>query len=516
MNEHVLRALNRGAVAILLLLLPIEAGPGAAAPEGQIRWAAPFSISPTLFDPAEYQGSITSMMTFYALHDALLKPMRGDAMAPGLAESWGVTRDGLAYDFVLRKNVTFHNGDVMTAEDVKFSVERYRGTGAKLLKEKIAGVEVIDPRRVRIRLKEPWPDFMTFFGTPATGAGWIIPKRYLERVGDEGFKRAPIGAGPYRFVSFTPGVELVLEAHDRFWRKEPSVKRLVFRGVPDESTRLAMLKRGEVDIAYNIRGPLAEEVQRTPGLKLTHALLAATFWVDFTNGQWDSRSPWHDRRVRLAVALAIDRSGINQAETLGFSRPASSIIPIGFGFAWPAPAIAYDPARAKTLLAEAGYPNGFEAGDYVCEMPFASVGEAVVNYLGAVGIRSRLRSLERAAFGTYARQKTATHLLQGQSSSFGNAVTRIERHMVSGGDLAFGSYAEMDELFRQQAKEASRAKREALLHRIQRLAYEHVMFAPIWQAAQLNGVRAGIEQPGIGLIDYLPYSSPYEDLRVRP
>jgi ABC-type transport system substrate-binding protein len=101
-------------------------------------------------------------------------------------------------------------------------------------------------------------------------------------------------------------------------------------------------------------------------------------------------------------------------------------------------------------------------------------------------------------------------------SSFGNAVTRIERHMVSGGDLAFGSYAEIDNLFHQQAKEPARAKREALLQAIQRLAYERVMFAPIWQVAQLNGVRARIGQPAIGLIDYLPYSSPYEDVQLRP
>ena len=217
-----------------------------------------------------------------------------------------------------------------------------------------------------------------------------------------------------------------------------------------------------------------------------------------------------------SLQLAIDRQAINQAETLGFSRLSGSIIPVGFEFAWRAPVIPYDLAQAKRLLSEAGYPNGFDAGDYVCEIPFASVGEAVIGYLRAVGIRSRLRPLERAAFGNYARTKNMTHPLQGQSSSFGNAVTRIERHMVSGGDLAFGSYPEIDEAFRHQAQESDRAKREALIHTIQRLAYERVMFAPIWQVAQLNGVRAHIDQPGIGLIEYLPYSSPYEDLRVKP
>ena len=105
------------------------------------------------------------------------------------------------------------------------------------------------------------PSAMTFYGTPATGAGWIVPRK----VGEDGFKKAPIGAGPYRFVSFTPGVELVVEAFDGYWRKTPSVKRLVFKSVPDITTRLAMLKRGEADIAYGVNGEIGEEVRRTPG-----------------------------------------------------------------------------------------------------------------------------------------------------------------------------------------------------------------------------------------------------------
>ena len=254
MNRLSGRARIAYAVA-LMLLVPAGAEP---APEGQMTWAVPFSITPALFDPADYQGSITSMMTFYALHDALLKPMPGRASAPALVESWSVSRDGQNYEFLLRKNATFHNGDPVTAADVKFSLERYRGTVAKRLKDKVAAVEVLDSHRVRVRLKETWPDFMAFLGTPAAGAGWVLPKGYLQRVGDEGFKKAPVGAGPYRFVSFTPGVELVLEAYEGYWRKAPTIGRLVFRSVPDESTRLTMLKRGEVDIAYNVRGLLAE------------------------------------------------------------------------------------------------------------------------------------------------------------------------------------------------------------------------------------------------------------------
>src|SRR6185295_7350289 len=117
-----------------------------------------------------------------ALHDAMVKPMPGNAMAPSLAESWAVSKDGLSYEFVLRKGVVFHNGDPLTAEDVKFTFERYRGAAAKLLKERVAAVDIVDAHRVRFRLKEPWPDFLSFYTSPATGAGWIVPKKYVEKV----------------------------------------------------------------------------------------------------------------------------------------------------------------------------------------------------------------------------------------------------------------------------------------------------------------------------------------------
>src|SRR5260370_28543464 len=138
--------------------------------------------------------------------------MPGGPKAPSVAESWTQSKDGLTYEFVIRKGVRFHNGDPVTAADVKFSFERYKGAGAKLLKDRVREVIVVDAGRVSFQLKEPWPDFMTFYGTTATRAGWIVPKAYVAKVGEDGFKRAPIGAGPYKFVSFSPGVELVMAA----------------------------------------------------------------------------------------------------------------------------------------------------------------------------------------------------------------------------------------------------------------------------------------------------------------
>jgi peptide/nickel transport system substrate-binding protein len=303
-------------VAGLTALTPFTSS---AAPEGTITWGVHISIAPTFFDPAEAPGIITPFMILYALHDALVKPMPGNAMAPSLAESWTASKDGLIYEFVLRKGVRFHNGEPVTAEDVKFSFARYKGAGAKTLKERVASVDAVDPQRVRFRLKQPWPDFMTFFGTPATGAAWIVPKKYVEQVGVDGFKKAPVGAGPYKLVAFKPGVELVLEAYEGYWRKTPHVKTVTLRVIHEESTRLAALKLGEVDIAYSITGPLAEELKRTPALTLVPTYIPFTAWLN-PSDQWDAKSPWHDVRVRRAANLAIDRDGINQAAYLGWPR----------------------------------------------------------------------------------------------------------------------------------------------------------------------------------------------------
>ena len=504
-----------GLLVMLLVLLMSLAGaaPAAAAPEGQLTWAVHVSLAPTWFDPAETSGIITPYIVLYALHDSMVKAMPGNPMAPSLAESWTVSPEGLVYEFVLRKNARFHNGDPVTADDVKFSFERYRGAAYKTLKDAVAGIDVPDASRVRFRLKRAWPDFMTFYAG-ATGASWIVPKKYVERVGDEGFKKAPIGAGPYKFAAFSPGVELVLEAFDQYWRKAPNVKRLVLKAVPDEATRLAALKRGEVDIAYAVRGALAEELRRTPGLTLKPNVGQATFWIYFAD-QWDPKSPWHDRRVRLAANYAIDRPTMNQAEALGFAKINWSIIPSSFEYYWQSPGYGYDPRRARQLLAEAGYPNGFDAGDYFVDAAIANVGEPVVNYLHGVGIRAKLRPIERAAFFKGYAEKKYKNLIQGGSGAFGNAATRIEAFVASSGTYAYGGYADIDGLFLEQAAETDPKRREATLHRIQQLIHETAMIAPIWLNAGLNGVGSRVEESGIGLIAGYAFCAPYEDLKLK-
>ena len=485
----------------------------AAAPQGQLTWGIHVSLAPTWFDPADTQGIITPFMVLYALQDALVKPMPGQALAPSLAESFTAAEDGLSYEFVLRNGAKFHNGDPVTAEDVKFSFQRYRGASHDLLSSRVAEVETPDARHVRFKLKEPWPDFLTFYGI-ATGAGWIVPKKYVEKVGDDGYKKAPVGAGPYKFVSFTPGVELVMEAFEGYWRKTPSVKRLVFRVVGEESTRLAALKRGEIDIAYSIRGELAEEVQHTQGLTLKPVYPPAPFWLSLVD-QWDAKSPWHDERVRKAASLAIDRKGINQALTLGYSKLTGSVIPDSFDYYWPPPAPEYDANKAKQLLAQAGHPNGFDGGEYYCDSSYSNIAEAVINNFGEVGIRMQLVPVERAGFLKGAAEKTYKNVIQLGSGAFGNAATRLEAFVVKGGTYVYGSYPDLDELFRKQATELDHKKREATLHKLQQLVYERTVIVPIWQLAFINAVGPRVGEPGFGLIPGFAYTGPYEDITLK-
>jgi peptide/nickel transport system substrate-binding protein len=480
---------------------------------GELVYAMHVTLSPSWFDPSETPAQITPFGILYALHDAVVRPLPGERMGPALAESWSESPDGLTYEFKLRPGLKFHNGDPCTAEDVVFSFTRYKGVGAAELKAKVKNVEVVDARTVRFHLHQSWPDFMAFYGTTATAAGVVVPKKYLAQVGEDGFKQHPIGMGPYKFVSHTPGIELVLEANEAYWRHPPYIKRIIMKGVPEGTTRLAMLKRGEADIAFALEGEVAEEVKRDPKLQLVDTRHASIQWLDFAE-QWDPKSPWHDKRVRLAANYAIDRQAINEAACLGFCPPTAVIIPRVMDFALQTEPLPYDPKKAKELLKEAGYPNGFDAGDLAPIPPFYIVGESVVNYLNAVGIRVKMRTMERAAFYTAWKEKKLPGLSIVGAGASGNAATRVEAFIYSKGTYAYGGYPDIDELFQQQAVERDKAKREALLHRIQQLTMERVMYAPIMDFRALVGVGPRVVEHAINTIPVHPFP-PLEEIRLK-
>src|SRR5256712_3089964 len=442
---------------MLVLLLVVTLTLGAihevfaqSTPTGEAVMAWPVPIARGGFAPATWPPQITPFGILFALHDAMVRPLPGQKMGLGLAEAWTESSDGLSYEFRLRRGLKFHNGDAVTAEDVKFSFERYKGAGARELSARVRQVDIVDPLTVRFVLKEPWPDFMTFYGTTATAAGIVVPKKYLTQVGDDGFRKQPIGAGPYRFVSHTPGVEVVLEANAGYWRRVPTVKRLVMKSVPEGTTRVAMLKKGEADMAFLLDGPDAETVTRDSRLTLAATRHASAMWIEFAE-QWDPRSPWHDRRVRLAVNHALDRKAISETACLGYCPAAGVIVPPIMDFALQVEPPLYNPQKAKQLLAEAGYPKGFDAGDFTPLPGFWTTGEAAVNFLNAVGIRTKLRPMERAAFYAAWQQKKLRGLFLTAAGNSGNAATRLEAFVYSKGSYAYGGDSANHERFPPQA-----------------------------------------------------------------
>lgn len=509
---------SRRVVVGSLLAMPVAAGAGrafAAAPASsrQIVIAFHVTVSPAWFDPSLAPPQITPFGILYALHDALVRAYPGTKMGPALAESWDEGEDGLTYEFKLRPGLTFHNGDKLTTEDVKFSFERYKGAGATVLKEKVAKVEIVDPLVIRFHLKEAWPDFMTFYGSTASAAGLVVPKNYLEKVGDQGFSDHPIGAGPYEFVSGKPGIEVVFEAFEQYWRHPPHVKTIIMRSVPDGDTRALMVKTGEADIAIALQSVAAQGLIDDPKTRIVASKHASSQWIEFPD-QYDPKSPWHDLRMRQAVAYAVDREGINKASCLGFCPPAGVIVPRVMPFALQVPPIPYDPDKSKRLLAEAGYPNGIDAGLFRAIPGFPTAAEAVVNDLNAVGIRVRFAPMERAAFYADWKAHKFHGLFMTGAGNAGNAASRVEAFIYSKGGFSSGGYPDIDQLYLEQTGEHDPKKRAVMLDKIQQLTIDRMMFAPVYDFRALNGIGPRIAKDTIGDV-YLDPFPEYEDIELK-
>ena len=243
--------------------------------------------------------------------------------------------------------------------------------------------------------------------------------------------------------------------------------------------------------------------------------LAGIQWGSFVD-MYDPKSPWHDKRVRLAANHAINRQAINESETLGYSKLVGGIIPATYDFALPVGAVCVrSHRRRKPCSKRRGMRKGFDAGEFSCDAVYASVIESVVNDLGAVGIRAKVQPLERAAIQGAQREKKVKNLTLMGSGAPGNAATRVEAFMYSKGVQSFLKDPDIDQWFEQQSRERNRTKREALLHKIQQKVYDEAYFLPIWQLGFLCVTGPRVAVSGLGLIPDYIYSAPYEDVQVK-
>lgn len=339
-------------------------------------------IGPNLFVTEHVQNHIYDGLVDFAGPTLTLRPM--------LAERWENPSPTI-WRFHLRKGVKFHNGDPLTAEDVKFSVD-YALANKSTVKVYLGPTQsarVIDPYTVELTTEKPFPALLYNLSR------FHIMPRAVQKIGVEAYAAKPIGTGPYRFVEWQRGQRIVLDANAQYWGGAPSPKRLVFRPILDPSTRAAELKAGGVDVIINPPLPQVKELGAgaTTVLRVEGGRLIA-YPINTL------KKPLDDVRVRRAINYAVDRESIVKSILQGFGAPLGQ----PFAAAWlgydpEIKAYPYDPKKAKELLAEAGYPNGFDLDWNISVGAFLAdkeIAEAAAAMLGQVGVRVRLIPTERA------------------------------------------------------------------------------------------------------------------------
>jgi peptide/nickel transport system substrate-binding protein len=481
-----------------------------APPQGVLKEAISWGFSADWLDPAT-SGTYMANFTLYLFHDALLKPMPEGIYTPCLAESWSASADSKVYEFKLRQGVKFHNGDTMTAEDVVFSFWRYKSAEAKFIHTRTEKVEVVNPYLVRIQFKESFPDFLEYLLPGVTTIGWVVPKKYVEKVGDAGFKKHPIGAGPYKFVEFVTGVKVVGEAFENYWRKVPHIKRLEFYTIPEPATRLVMLRRGEVDVATALADIFYADVKKDPKLKL-FAPMSPTRWIVYITTQWDPKSPWSDPRVRKAASLAIDRKTLVEIHIPGGMAIGSLGLPgdpNGVDF----PADPYNPEQAKKLLAEAGYPTGFHGGKfYPFESRYWPYGEQVATYWKAVGITVDTVLLDRPAWNAArdgGKMKGGVFIDPAQAPTIGGRLSYLF------GATSYGNYADIQALWDQYKRAVAPEVRKDLIARIQGLIHEKTMYVPLTSTSTPNAYSLRVKGNPARIFPIIWFTTPFEDIEVN-
>ena len=496
---------------------------GKVDPVGRMTLAWHTNIAPRWLDPLQHDGSATPDNFLMVVQDALIKNYKTqlyDHLA--LAERLDFAEDASSATFRLRDGVKFHDGSPVTPEDVKWSYEHYHGAWAQVLHDETDQIKILDKRTVQFDFKRPFLDFPRLIGTSnVCGAGWVVPANYYEKVGKDGFVAKPIGAGPYKLVAQQPGIRLDFEAFDRYYRPV-HVKQLTMMAVPEAATRIAMLERGEADIIYFVPGELIARVKNNPKLTLA-PVVSGNWWLEFP-GFRDPKNPFHDVRVRQAISLAIDREAMNQAECDGKGVVDGNWInnDVEYGMEWPK--WPRDVAKAKQLMAEAGYPNGFHV-DWLTATPnYYSRGERIVSQLQAIGIRTKNQIMERGVF----LKKMESGLSQWPGVQIILNVTRIggtwsnwyEAFFKCGGFQSkdFFCVKELDDKFTSYLASHDVAERKKLAYEIQTTMLENYYVVPVFRHAFVNAYGPRIK--AAKWQDVFPtittgYAYPWEDIELK-
>jgi peptide/nickel transport system substrate-binding protein len=432
------------------------------------------------------------------LYDPLVMLDDEANIIPWLAESWDISADGTEYIFHLRQGVTFHNGDPFTADDVVATWEYGSDPSTSNWPDRFTiaqAVEKIDDYTVRVTTDGPRPLLLVTMWD-----FWsIIPHAYMAEVGVDGFQENPIGTGPFEFVEWVRGDHITYRANPNYWQEGlPAVETLIFRFIPESTTRVAAIQTDEVDIVTRLTAEESQSLQGVEGVRTIEYPLSRIYYIAFNNMTTGLGLPTIDPLVRQAMNYAVDVDAILQALFFGYGKRASGYVAtgeMGYGVVEP---FAYDPTRARELLTEAGYPNGFSM-DMACPAgaysSFEEVCQAVAGYLDDVGITVNLEIMESGQYWDLEANKQLPPLFgDAWADTSGEAYNRLYG-ALGGANAAYSSWTdpEIDRLLLAISQEVDPDTRRALYEELQVYMQENPPFIYLYEPFTFEAVRDGVQ-----------------------
>jgi peptide/nickel transport system substrate-binding protein len=426
--------------------------------------------------------------------NALTEIDRNGEVVPQMAESWTVSEDLVEWTFKLREGIKFHDGSLMTADDVVFTTERVLADETSPVRSflrLVKTVEAVDDNTVKFTLTQPY----SMFDRQAKYL-YVTSRAYFEKVGDAGFATTPIGTGPYRLTEWVKDDRMVLEAFPDYFGGEPEVKKGIFRPIPSDAARANALLAGEIDLVPSIAPSLMDMLGNNPEIKVE---IAPGYRVTFLEMNPDL-APFGNEKIRQAVDVAIDREAIAQRLMRGTGKATGSLIPpSNGGYDASFQPTQYDPELAKKLVQEAGYDGTPIAMDYPNNnYPMANeVAQAIAGYLTEAGLKVQLNPMEFTAFfPAWVQNKMSPIYYFAYGSSQFHAENILATVFESGGHIRRIN-PEIDTLIKAQRQELDAAKKQEMISKIFTIAAEERQFVPLYEMQQVYAVKADV--------DYTPY-----------
>ncbi len=457
-------------------------------------------------DPSQQDETITNTMGRY-MYDGLVNTTGKDKQVPGLATSWKVDGDNLTWTFDLRKNVKFHDGSAFTADDVVFSIENARKGLIKNFVEPIKEVKIINPYQIQIITKAPCAVLLKSLAPVR-----ILPKAYYTKVGAAKFNLAPVGTGPYVFKEWVKEDRIMLTANKTYWHGAPKIKNVKMRPISNSATRTAALLTGEVDIIEDVPVRDVSKVKSTSGIEVVDFPSSRLIYLHVDSSRpvgpgviGEKKNPFADKKVRKALSLAVDREAIVKVIMNGNAYATNQLVLKGMGgYTNSMPKPQYNPAQAKKLLAEAGYPNGFKLyldapnGRYVND---GQVAQALASQLTKAGFNVELRLHPKATFFDFVRPGDKSSLVMTgwaepiDAGEMGNVLfyTRGKNASKGGSNRCHYANAEYDKLLDAADSTADIKKRSALVTKSALLVVEDGGIVPLYFQQDLYGKKANVK-----------------------